>query len=507
MDTPKSKAPPAVTEGADTTSAGKQEQVKGEPADAQLPEFWEGQTRDVIAASSQPPPVFDLVTPPGLVGELVTYINDSARYPMMEGAMMAALGLMAGIAGRHFNFGGTGLNLYLLLLAESGRGKEDMDSGIERMLTAVRLNVAMVDQFMGPNTFASGQALIRALEKKPGFLSIQGEFGLRLKELNDPRAPSSTVVLRRVLLDLYAKSGWGKVLRPTAYSDSTKNTEAIHAPCVTILGESTPGHVFDNLTFRDIEDGLLPRSLILEVNDKRPRQNPGAGFPPAPELADRFAAFVGMCLTMHKNGTCSEVVATVEAAAALQEFQDYLDDQFNNEDRPAHDRALWNRAGLNVRRIAALLAVGKFTNTAPKPLIELADVQWAMDFVEHCVHALAYKFHEGIVGNGEERQEAEIRKYVREYVAMKPTKRQFTYAVPARLVQVEGCIGLHYLKKRARRCVAFTQDKRGFERTLSDTLAGMCRAGALYKLHPTEVHSKFGIRQEVYAIADLDAWQ
>ncbi|WP_460457750.1 DUF3987 domain-containing protein [Arenimonas alkanexedens] len=357
-------------------------------------DFTEEQESAEADTSAVPPDASPLHPPPGLVGELATYFFGSARYPMKEGALLAALGLMAGIAGRHFNFDGTGLNLYLLLLAESGRGKEDMRGGIDRVLSAIRPNIALVDEFVGPDSFASGQALVRALDKNRGFLSIQSEFGLRIKQLNDVRANDSMVVLKRVMLDLYAKSGWNSVLRPTVYSDSEKNTRLIQAPCVSILGESTPGHVYDNLSFRDVEDGLLPRCLILECDDQRPRANPAAGAPPSNELTQNVRTLVATSLTMRQNNTVQEVAVTPGAALALQAVQDWLDDAYNSTSQEPHERALWNRAALNIRRIAALLAVGCMPPNGT-PIIEETHVDWAEDFVECCVEGLADKFRQG----------------------------------------------------------------------------------------------------------------
>jgi hypothetical protein len=486
MATLEKETPPAATEGVDYNSAGEQEQATVVPVDVQH-----------LAEPLDPPR--------GLVGELAAYFYKSARYPMKEGALLAALGLMAGVAGRNFNFDGTGLNLYLLLLAESGRGKEDMRSGIDRLLSAVRPNVSLVDEFIGPDTFASGQGLVRALDRNKVFLSIQSEFGLRVKQFNHPHASEAMVMLKRVLLDLYAKSGWNNVLRPTVYSDSEKNTRLIQAPCVSILGESTPGHVYDNLSFRDIEDGLLPRCLILECNDKRPRANPAAGAPPPPQLAQQFAALVATCLTMGANNTVAQIAVTPDAAVALQAVQDWLDDAYNATSREAHERALWNRAALNIRRIAALIAIGCMPANGA-PIIEKDHVDWAEDFVEHCINGLAEKFREGVVGTGEARLEAELKKYVREYLSLGPARRR-VYKVPHKLTETDGCIGLDYLRRRAKRCAAFTQDRRGFDRALADTVSALCRTGALFKLSPVEVYNRFGLRGEVYGLGDVGTFE
>src|SRR5690606_9115654 len=163
--------------------------------------------------------------PPGLVGEVAAYIYSSSVRPTHEVATLYAIAFLAGVVGRSYNISGTGLNQYLLLVATTGTGKEDGAKGIERIMASVRPNVAMVDQYIGPGAFASGQALIRVLDERPCFLSMLGEFGLTLQALNDPRAPAAVIMLKRVLLDLYSKSGWNNVLRSTAYSDSEKNTK------------------------------------------------------------------------------------------------------------------------------------------------------------------------------------------------------------------------------------------------------------------------------------------
>jgi len=448
---------------------------------------------------------YDLPPPPGLVGDLIEYFNQSARYPMLEGATLAALGLMAGVAGRAFNFEGTGLNLYLLLLAESGRGKEDMARGIERMLDAVRMSVPFVDGFVGPRKFSSGQALNQHLTENPCCLSIHSEFGLRLKELNDPRAPASTGELRLSLLELYAKSGKGDTFRATAYADRDKNTKIVKAPAISILGESTPGHVFDSLSFRDIEDGLLPRTLVIEALGDRPPTNYNAYFSPPEHLSHRFADLAATVMQLGGQNPVPieprQVVATADGAAALNAIQAKFDADYNDKSRDAFDRALWNRASLNIRRIAALIAVGCMPGHHSTPVIEQAHVEWAYRFVEHCVGTLASRFRAGMVGTGETRQEAELRKYIREYVTMKPYKRNGTYAVPQKIMHDGSILPLGYLRRRAKQCGAFTNDRRGFDRALECAIAALVDTGELLEFLPHVAQQRFGLRSYVYAIS------
>src|SRR5690606_20860245 len=99
-----------------------------------------------------------------------------------------ALALMVALCGRSFNINGTGMNLYILILAATGSGKEEAARGIHRILGLVRNQVPSITDCLGPAMFASGQALVRVLDKKPTFLSIIGEFGQLLRNLSSPRA-------------------------------------------------------------------------------------------------------------------------------------------------------------------------------------------------------------------------------------------------------------------------------------------------------------------------------
>ncbi len=99
-----------------------------------------------------------LTRPPGLLGDFADYVYASASMPVLEVAVVAALGLVAGIAGRQWNTGGdpAGLNLYLVLLGKTGIGKEAGQRAIARLLSHVRRQVPSIDAFVGPSAFASG---------------------------------------------------------------------------------------------------------------------------------------------------------------------------------------------------------------------------------------------------------------------------------------------------------------------------------------------------------------
>lgn len=444
------------------------------------------------APSNAPAPARVGLYPPGLVGELARYFYSSADRPVHEVALLAALGLVAGVTGRAYNISNTGLNQYLLLVATTGTGKEDGPKGIDRMLATVRANVPVIDEFIGPGAFASGQALIRILDQRPCFLSVLGEFGLTLQALNDPRAPAAVVMLKRVLLDLYSKSGWRSVLRSTAYSDQEKNTKTVQAPNVSILGDTTPETFYDGISSADIADGLIPRFQIVEYTGPRPARNRNAGHPPSAELAQQFTELAVHALTMQNNRTCANVQIATDALMLLDQFDAECDAHMNRT-HSAGEKQLWNRAHLKSLKLAGLLAVGMSPHN---PVVTHELAHWAIEFTRNGTEAILRRFDEGDVGNGDAKQASELRRLVREYMNLSPSELK-NYKVKPEL-QKAGVIPYAYLVTRTARLAAFYKDRRGAAGSLRAVLEVAVQTEQLSQVPTAEAATKFQTRQALY---------
>lgn len=432
------------------------------------------------------------VWPPGLVGEVAQYFHESAIRPVREIALAGALAFTAGVCGRSYNISGTGLNQYLILLARTGSGKEGIASGINSLAAALRPTVPLVDRFMGPAVFASGQGLLRVLGERPCFVSVLGEVGYTLQELSDPRANTGQRALRRVLLDLYNKSGFTQVLQPSVYSDDTRNTKMVQAPCVTLIGESTQETFYSGLTNQQIEDGLLPRFTIIEYNGERPDRNRSAFQPPGDELLDRVGNLVTIALATQQNTTCQPVSVDHTAQAMLDELDSYATGRINQSSEV--ERHLWNRAHLKALKLSALLAVG-CNAQAPVVTGELAD--WARNFVFHDVSLLAHRFESGDIGDGHTKQEADLRAAVIDYGRMDAAARK-SYKVPARLLNERNIIPYHYLRRRLRGVASFKNDRRGFDTALNGLIEALLQADAL-SLVDRRTASELGVSQRLFA--------
>lgn len=441
---------------------------------------------------SNPPTVPGISLPPGLVGELAQYFYQTAIRPVPEIALAAAIALTAGVCGRSYNISGSGLNQYIILLAKTGSGKEGALSGIENLISAVRPQIPMVDQFLGPAAFASGQALVKVLNDKPCFVSVLGEFGLTLQQLSDQRANSAQLMLRKVLLDLYAKSGWNRMLRSSVYSDTEKNTKIIQAPNVTILGESTPETFFDGLDASHVAEGLIPRFSVIEYKGDRPPRNRNANTPPSQGLAQRFSDLVAVSLTTSNNNACAPVQLDSHSVQLLDAF-DVKADGIMNASKMDVEMQVWNRVHLKALKLAALLAVGCNPH---QPIVTAEMAQWAIDFVTRDVELVAARFKDGDVGQGDSKQYHDLKRAIEGYLGHPPraVKERYGRLLAAKIVPYA------YLSQRTASVASFRQDRVGATNALKRAVQTMVDSGMLIEVARPQLLEKYKFSGVAYGI-------
>lgn len=440
----------------------------------------------------------DLLLPPGLVGEIAQYIFTTAIRPVKEVALMGALAFVAGMVGRQFNIPGSGLNLYLILLAPTGSGKEGAASGISSLIAKVRETVPSIDQFIGPAEFSSGPALIKALDNQPALFSILGEFGLRLQQMADSRANGAEKTLQKALLNIYSKSGWHQTESSTAYSDREKNTSTLYAPALTILGESTPETFFAKLTEEQVLSGLLPRFLFMEYTGLRPLKNSVSAFcDPDPTLVKKVADLAATCIQFQANNQCQPVIISGEAQALYDEFDRKCDARINTGSEVY--KQLWNRSHLKALRLGAVIAVGC---NAVNPTITADIAQWSLAVVEKDSAIITDRFENETIGEGEHLFESLVRKVTEDYLAM-DYKTRLGYKIPKSIINEPGIIPFTFYRRRLRQLAAFKNDKKGPVWAVDSALKDMVSADILNLMPPVQAKDKFGLTTNLYVLGQM----
>jgi hypothetical protein len=445
----------------------------------------------------EPEPALDIAAPRGLLGDIARFIYQASPRPAPMVSVTAALGLMAGLCGRAWNVSGTGLNVYVLLLAPTGTGKEAISSGLAKLVAHVAsikgdsASCPAIEGFIGPSEIQSAQGLLKTLSNNACFVSLIGEFGMRLQAMSSRNAPPNDVLMKRMLLALYGASGRGNTYGGMAYSDKEKNVARLQSPAFSIIAESTPETFLRAIDESVIADGLLPRFLVLRHTAGRSELNRNAhSATPSHALTNDLATLTTTALNLARLGSTVDVTLTPEAEALASRFDRYCDDQINAADAEVL-RHLWNRAHLKVLKIAALIAVGVNPNL---PTVTAEDIQWAQALVEYDVRVMTRQFVRGEVGadaeTSDNRQHSDVIDACEKYNAT-PAIKLHSYGVKP-TAHAKQFIGLTYLSRKCCALASFRNDKRRPTPALKAAINELKEQGLLIEISRNDLNALLG---------------
>ena len=448
---------------------------------------------DVVTGGSEAP------FPPGLIGEIAEWVMASASYPNREIALVTAVALLSALTGRAYNtYTGAGLNLYLLLLADTGMGKETVATASSKLFAASAKSCPPIADFKGPSHFASVQGLIKWLDKKPAILCIIGEFGQKLRAMARSNSPNDVALLAG-LLEVFSKSGAGCVVDPMSYSDVGKNTDSIKSPSLTIVGETVPSVFYESLDERMISNGLLPRFAVFTVTGNRPYLNSAPIQMPPHELVQKIADLASQCLALAHNNNPHVIRPNEEARAKFIEFERFTTDEINNSSSEVN-KQLWNRANLKALKLASIYAIGV---NYLDPVIDIAATMWATTMIVGQTRNLLGKFERDEVGevDGDEaKQRAAMLRIVGEYYVT-PIEALKSYGCSAEMHKA-GVISLSYLSRRLFTLPAFKNDRAGPTAAIKRTVGRLLEDDEMREVPKLQMVQLFSCKPRAFAIAN-----
>lgn len=445
-------------------------------------------------ASALPAPAFGW--PPGVVGRIAQLIYSSSMRPVPEVATATALGLLAGVCGRSWVIPKSGLNLYIVLVAQSGVGKEAMHDGISMFRNGTRKKEPKVDLFFDFTTFASGPALIKAVAANPCFLHINGEFGRKLKAMSNGRDPAAAS-LRTEMTTLYTKSGEGSVAGGINYSNKENNVSSVSGACYSMIGETTPGTFLGCLTPDMMEDGFMSRLLVIEYDGDRPKKNAGH-FSELPEAwANWFASLVWRATELLSRDMRVPVQFDMDAQTTVDQFDEECDREINRT-KDESRRQMWNRAALKVLRIVGLLAVA---DNPTEPMATLEHVEWAIRLIRRDIALFSRRLDKGEIGGDDHMRERALVSILRDYLTTEPVPAG--YKVPDDMRQ-NSIVPRSYLQTRAYQRKAFNAEQtKGQSRLLDDAIYSAVNNGYLMEVDKLKVAEAYNHHGKAYRIIKL----
>ena len=341
-----------------------------------------------IEPGSELPPFAE--NPPGILGDIARWITATAPKAQPELSLAAAISLCSVIMGRCYStqFGNM-TSLYLIMIAKSTEGKEHPQACVADILAAAGL-----DQLIGGSGYTSAGAVHSALLKSPCHIVTIDEIGKLLKLSRANGQANSEAAIDKLI---EASGRLRGIMRPPQYStmtvnaDATKKTNAektVHYPAITLLGATTPGTFYANLTGDLIKDGFLGRCIVVE--SKRPRQLTQfvQKYPPHKRITD-------WCKAVHQGWVLDGV--TIDSVPPDQDPQltvieldidcitelPIMETEINSAKTVAEDDDLDSILGRTLEKAIRLSLIAAKARDTNATTITIDDLKWAYQYVRH----------------------------------------------------------------------------------------------------------------------------
>ena len=370
-----------------------------DPADPPLPP--DTSRDEARAAAREVEPFHDIG---GLLGELVRWTTATARRPQPMLALGAALAAVGTLAGRRYRTeSDLRSNIYVLGIADSGGGKEHARACVKKAFYAAGL-----DDWLGGNRIASGQAVLSALIRHPAILFQLDEFGQFLKQATGPRASTHRAEIWSSFTELYTSANG--VFSGTEYADQKERPRRdVAEPCLCLHAVTAPGPLWETLQSGALSDGSLARFLLFRAQEDYPDE--------ADALPEEAPEPVILGLQMVAAGvdrpSCGNLTALMAPNASPDPYTVPSDDEARamfkalaleqtvrlRQAAGGSRAAIIARWGEQARKLALIRAVA---DDPGAPVIDADRAAWGIRLAEHCMGTLLDEAEKHIADNDTE---------------------------------------------------------------------------------------------------------
>jgi hypothetical protein len=319
-----------------------------------------------------------LTYPRGLLGHTVQYMVDTAGLPDRWMALAGSLSVLGKALDRKvMGPSENSVVLFILLLAESGAGKNHILNCIKTILKACGL----LKTFVGTG-IASTQSVEQVLEGMTGGESLPSvlveidEYGSFLNRISSKTQSGNVSEIPAILCSLWGHS-------PNAEWRGTikmhKKMVDVFGPAFSIFGASTETVFYKAIKAKQIAGGFVSRHLVINAGRGVERRvEPKYSWASCPRWLSEALAEVAGKPAPADNRT------TVDGARVLWDFlrigweanakEHWYDYEYEIRRKPSgEERDVWIRVPEYALRLATIVAVfrGSF-------VVDLIDLKWAI---------------------------------------------------------------------------------------------------------------------------------
>lgn len=335
----------------------------------------------------------ELLKPPGLVGELMDFIEFRAIKSQPIYSLAGSLTAVGALLGRKIRTDSDiRTNIYSLAVGTSGSGKEACRAVIKRCFYEAGAGaLAKIDDL------ASDAAIITALDGAESQVFLLDEIGRFLQTTNMASASRNTHLYNiiSVLLKLYSNSN--SVYEGKAYADRDKQITLLQ-PNLCIYGTTVPETLYKGLTTSSLNDGFLSRMLVFESNQHNPRKKTRrelSRINKIPKsLLDQIAGLYAKPINSHpvgnidfKNPNPQVVFLNENALDMVDDFENYIYDlreKLISEKRPD---SVYNRTSQLAEQIALIIAGG---DNPDNPVITENEMSYGISLSHYLADNMLY---------------------------------------------------------------------------------------------------------------------
>lgn len=348
----------------------------------------------------------ELLEPPGLVGDIARWMNDTAGCWQPVLSLGAALTFCGALFGRKVKDESNGrTNIYGMGVGHSSSGKDHAARCITRIIQAAR-----IESLLGGEV-TSDTAIEICLKESPSKLFVMDEVGHFLRTINQARGTTphlKTIVPMFMKLFSSANSLYVGKQRVTGGP-----ANRIDQPCVCIWGVTSPQILFDNMTREELEGGWTARNLVF-ITDTRPEYR----FTRETRVPDHIVTLVRAWHSRTVpppdgagNLSCARawqivVPTSPDALDVFARFGHRAHGRMLKADRSGDVcNYLWGKALENARRIALIVACGESFDG-----IEIGgpEAEYGCRLVEWLIHRLSEAVHNNVAESGWEHDKQRI---------------------------------------------------------------------------------------------------
>jgi hypothetical protein len=333
-----------------------------------------------------------LIKPPGLLGEICSWINSTAIKEQPFLSVGCALAFLGALFGRKVKDKlGSRTNLYCMGVAPSSAGKAHAVNQMRRLASA-----AGATSLLGGDSIASDSAIEDRIYREPSTIFMLDEIGFLLSHIKSGTSHHHAQVIS-LLMKLYSSAG--NIYLGKEYAEQEKQ-RVITQPCCCIYGTSTMDRFAGGLSPVELQDGWLSRCLVFQSNieaiKKRGRDETGVPSILSEEVNKWYTRIIDERQNPQISNYVDNHFQKKEPIQLVVDTTKEAECEFVNFDNECMEygkihgllSCLFAKGEENARRIGLIIACGcNFDN----PLIDLTIANFAcrliryilIDFVNH----------------------------------------------------------------------------------------------------------------------------